>query len=60
MIICLLLIRCASTKFTRGQGDVRRDVKTLRWHRVVQRFPGILKRISISICKPRNYLHYVT
>ena len=60
MISCLLLIRYASTKLARGQGDVQRDVQTLRRHPVVQRFPGISKRISIRICKPQNYLDFVT
>ena len=60
IISCLRLIRYASTKLARGQGDVRRNVQTLRRHHVVQRFPGISKRIGISIFKPRNYLDYVT
>ena len=36
------------------------NVQTLRRHQAVQRFPGIAKRIGISICKPQNYLDYVT
>ena len=62
MFSCLRLIRYASTKLARGQGDIRRNVQTLRRHHAVQRFPGISKRIGIIICKPRNYLHvdYVT
>ena len=54
------MIRYASTKLAHGQGDVRRDVQTLRQHHAVQRLRGISKRIGISICKPQNYLDYLT
>ena len=60
IISCLRLIRYASTKLARGQDDVKRNVQTLRRHHAVQRFPGISKRICISICKRRNYLDDVT
>ena len=39
--MCLLLIRCASTKLARRHGGGQHDVETLHGHRVVRRFPGI-------------------
>ena len=58
--MCLLLILCAGTKLACRQGGGRDDVDTLRRHHVILPFPGILNRISISICKLRNYLYCVT
>ena len=54
--MCLLLIPCAGTKLAHRQVSGQGDVDTLRWHCVILHFPGILKRIRISICKLQNYI----
>ena len=48
--MCLILIPCAGTKLSRRQSGGQGDVDTLRLHCVILRLPGILNRISISIC----------
>ena len=48
------------TKLVRGQGDVRRKRPNVTSAPHCSTFSWNFKRIGISICKPRNYLDYVT
>ena len=60
IIICVLLILCASTKLARRQGGGKCDVETFVDTALFNVFLEFSKRISFSICKPQNYLDFVT